>query len=157
MKKTILASALVVVTSPLWAGGQSISMDAVPAVALEVAKRAVPQVTLDKAGTEVSSDDVLEYELSGKNANGKQVEVDVTADGSIREIESEITPEEVPQNVVSKLKAYLPDFKPSFVEKSQRPNFIDWYEFEGVHNGREIDVEITASGGVIIIGDDAAI
>ena len=54
MKKTILASALFVTTSPLWAGGQSISMDA------------VPQVTLDKAGAEVSSDGILEYELSKK-------------------------------------------------------------------------------------------
>lgn len=109
----------------------------------------------EKAGIDFDENGQVVYELSGKNANGRQREVDVTAEGTLIEIEDEITMEEVPQAVQETLKRWLPNFAPTLIELSQRRNFQRWYEFEGKGpQGHELDVEISEDGERILIQTD---
>jgi hypothetical protein len=49
---------------------------------------------------------------------------------TVVEIEDEITMDQVPPAVKETLKRGLPQFTPTFSERSQRTNFQTWYEFE---------------------------
>ncbi len=88
--------------------------------------------------------------------DGKNIELDVHPDGRLDEIEREIAMGDVPAKVSTMMKAYLADFQPTKVELSQRPDMTMVYEFEGTHSGREVDVEISAAGDMIMIVDDNA-
>jgi hypothetical protein len=103
------------------------------------------------------SDIIRGPEFTGKDANGRQVEVDVLGDGKILEIEHEIGQDELPQAVLDATKPYLPDFQPKFIERSIRtgePVSI-YYELEGAGpDGKEVDVEVYESGGLVTIQQD---
>ena len=102
-------------------------------------------------------DGTATYELSGKGADGKMIEIDVLRDGRIEEVEQEITMEAVPEAVKKLMTKHMPNFKADKVEKSTRPNFEVYYEFDGQNGeGQELDVEIRSDGKRIIIQDDAA-
>lgn len=64
---------------------QEIAVSAVPAEVLAAARRAVPGFAVEEACTE-TEDGVLVYCLEGE-ANDKEWEVDVAADGKVLEIE----------------------------------------------------------------------
>jgi hypothetical protein len=134
-----------------------VEMSQVPMAARLAALRAASEFKLDKAGIDIDENGSVVYELKGKNAKGRQREVDVTAEGTLIEIEDEITMEEVPQAVKETLKRWLPNFTPTFIEKSQRANFQMWYEFEGkAPQGNELDIEISDDGERILIQTDTA-
>jgi hypothetical protein len=126
-------------------------MDKVPAHILMAAKAAAPGVKFQKAAVEV--EEVITYELAGKNGNGRQVEVDVTADGKVLEVETEVTLDEVPKEVIAAHKRRVPKLKPGFIEKSERPCGV-WYEIEGKEADMNTDVEISACGKHIVIEED---
>ena len=83
--------------------------------------------------------------------DGKAVEIDVSPDGRIHEVETAIATSDVPAAV---MKIIEPTFRVSSLRSSNEP--ARHYEFEGKVNGREVDVEVNASGTEIIIADDAA-
>jgi hypothetical protein len=60
----------------------SLPVSALPAAVIEAAKKAVEGIELEEGGVE----SVLVYELSGK-AVGREVEIEVTAEGDVLEIE----------------------------------------------------------------------
>jgi hypothetical protein len=138
---------------------QPIELAAVPFEVLHLAQGAVP-VPLTKAVVEVDPDGALVYELSGENDEGVHYEVDITGESEIREVEIEITEDEVPEAVKQALKTWVPDFKPTFIERSQRPVSFEgtWYEFEGTspQSPQELDVEIHEDGQRIVIQADLA-
>jgi hypothetical protein len=138
---------------------QSIELSEVPFEVIQLAQGAVP-VSLTKAAVDVDSDGVLVYELSGENAEGVQYEVDITGEGEIREVEIEIMEDEVPEVIKQALKTWVPDFQPTFIERSQRPMPFEgtWYEFEGTspQSPQELDVEIHEDGQQILIQADLA-
>ena len=63
----------------------SVPLDEVPAAVMAAAKNAVPGAKFDEAESEVE-DGVTVYELEG-TVDGEEVEVEVTADGKVLEIE----------------------------------------------------------------------
>ncbi|KGJ03008.1 PepSY domain-containing protein [Paracoccus sphaerophysae] len=134
---------------------KKMELSAVPAAAMEAAQKAAPGVTFES----VSMDDdegTDTYELVGKLASGKTVEVDVLADGTIEEVEEEIDAAAVPAEVKATLDKELAGFAPTMVEKSTRPQGKIVYEFEGSFEGKEIDAEIDADGSNFTRHDDMA-
>jgi hypothetical protein len=149
-----LAAAMALVASGVRA--ETISMDQVPAEARAAAMHAAGSVKLTEVGLDLNGGQAT-YEFTGKDTNDRQVEVDVLADGKILEIEHEIGQDELPQAVLDATKPYLPDFQPKFIERSIRtgqPVSI-YYELEGAGpDGKEVDVEVYESGGLVTIQQD---
>ena len=134
----------------------SVSMNDVPAEVRAAAQAAANGTRLEKVDLDLD-DGTATYELSGKGADGKMIEVDVLRDGRIEEVEQEITMDGVPEAVKKLMSKHMPNFKADKVEKSTRPNFEVYYEFDGQNgDGQELDVEIRSDGKRIIIQDDAA-
>lgn len=158
MRTTMLATAAAVALA-LGAGAaqaQSVDLKSVPPTVVAVAQAAVPGVEWSKAGVDVDMGTMTPvYEITG-TMGGKQVEVDITATGEIDEIERQVEMSAMPQKAQALLKAYLPQFQPTMVEHSTRKGGQIFYELEGQHNGRTVDVEVSEAGDVIMINDDAA-
>ena len=156
MKHVLIAAAAIALAVPAFAQEeQTITMDQVPAAAMTAAKANANGVEF----TAVAMDDdegTDTYELSGKMANGMAFEVDVLADGTLEEIEEQVEFSAVPEAVRTTLGQNLSGFEPTVSEKSTRPNDVVIYEFEGTHEGKEIDVEINADGTNYKFNDDAA-
>lgn len=134
---------------------KKMELSAVPAAAMEAAQKAAPGVTFES----VSMDDdegTDTYELVGKLASGKTVEVDVLADGTIEEVEEEIDAAALPAEVKATLDKELAGFAPEMIEKSTRPEGKVVYEFEGKMDGKDIDAEIDADGQNFKKNDDMA-
>lgn len=150
----ITAAALSLFVSPALA----LDLSEVPATILEVASHYAPDAKWDSAGTDFDTQLMAaEYEIAGKGADGAAIEVDVSPEGALHEIETEINADAVPAEVMALVERYLPGFAPSLIEHSARPNNVSFYEFEGMVDGREVDIEVNAAGTEIIIADDAAI
>lgn len=156
MKHITLAAALIGFAAPALAQEENvIAMDKAPKAAMDAAMAQAKGVTFDKV--QIDNDEATEtYEFSGKMANGMMVEVDVLADGTLEELEEQIDKSALPESVMATLTKNLPNFEPAFIEKSTRPNNLVVYEFEGKHDGKEIDVEINADGSNYKMIDDLA-
>jgi uncharacterized protein YuzE len=129
-----------------------------PAHIMEAAKAMSPGATFSAVGTDYDTQRMMpEYEVKGKTAAGADLEVDLGVNGDLFEIETVIAATDVPAPVMGLLKVYLPDFQASKIELSQRPNNVNFYEFEGMISGREVDIEIDATGNIIMIADDKAV
>jgi hypothetical protein len=150
----IAASTLVLLASPVLA----LELTQVPPHVLEVAKHYAPDAQWESAGTDFDTQTMWpEYEIAGKLPNGTAIEVDVTPEGNLHEVETVIEAAAVPEPVMKLIGVYLPGFTPTLIESSARPDNVTFYEFEGTVNGREVDVEVNAAGTEIIIADDSAI
>jgi hypothetical protein len=152
----LAAASAAAVLSAAAANAQSVEMNTLPPTIVAVANAAAPDVEWSKAGIDVDFDSLTPvYELTGSQG-GKQVEIDITPMGVVDEMETEIEMSAVPKAVQDMLGAYLPEFQATMVERSVRQHGVVFYEFAGQHDGREIDVEVSEAGDIIMINDDAA-
>lgn len=142
-----------IVEAPV-AGSKDVPLVLVPRAVLHTARVAFKAYA---GGGEVTSaqldgDEVLAvWEIAG-TADGRAVEADVRPDGTLAELEVEITGEEVPAAITSALAVWFPGFNAAgLVEKSIRPSEAGlpeiWYEFSGV----EFDVEVRSDGGAALV------
>ena len=162
MKTILITSAAIALALPTFAqttgGGDenAISMDEVPEAAMTAAQENAMGVEFETV--QIDPDNETEtYEFSGTKADGMMLEVDVLADGTIEEIEEEITMEEVPQAVSAALDSEASGLEPSFVEKSTREDGATIvYEFEGMLDGQEVDIEINEDGSGFVNNSDMA-
>lgn len=153
------------IATPLMMGGFALSVpamaantsvftleDDVPPEAVAAAKAAAPGVVFDMVTIEIEDGEVT-LELSGTDEAGNVVEVDVaTSSGwSVEEVETVIDLEEVPAVVMAALEAELPGYQPEKIERSDRPEGVTVYEFEGSNaEGALVVVEISADGQDLI-------
>lgn len=91
----------------------------------------------------------LNYEFGGEG-----FEIDITADGSLDEIERTADLSELPQEVQNTLEQFLQGFEPTTVETSTRPEGVMVYEFEGQLGDTQVDIEISADAEVMTINLD---
>lgn len=159
--KTILATtAILAFAVPTIAQEESqMSMDEVPSAAMDAARMEADTMGVSLENVQMDDDqDTMTYELSGMMENGMMFEVDVLEDGTVEELEEEIEMAAVPQEVSAALDENLPGFEPEFVERSTRPNEDGRvvYEFEGMHDGGEVDVEIDEDGSNYTLVEDTA-
>jgi hypothetical protein len=102
----------------------------------------------------------LIFEIRGRTREGRVREVDVFASGEVEEMEDEIQQAEVPQPVMQALQRWMPNFRPTKMERSERPvpgatgATFAVFEFEGQHGGVDVDVEVAADGSRVTIVDD---
>jgi hypothetical protein len=68
-------------------GEAEVALDQVPEAVMKAARAAVPGIVIEEAEREVENG-VLVYELEG-TANGKEYEIEVSADGKVLEIEED--------------------------------------------------------------------
>ena len=127
----------------------AVDMADVPPAAMEAATAEAGKLGLENAEfTSVALDDdegTETYEFLTTAANGKSLEIDVLADGTVEEVEEEIEMGDLPEPVLATLDSELSGFEPAMIERSTRPDKIV-YEFEGMHDGQEIDAEIDEDG-----------
>ena len=67
---------------------------------------------------------------------------------AIRADDETVTADEVPAAVKAALELHLPGFVPDEIELEDEDGMIV-YEFEGLHDGRELEIEISAAGEVL--------
>lgn len=133
----------------------------VPEKLLNAAREAVPGAEWTRA--EANYDlgkhpSLMVYEIAGKK-DGKEVEADIRADGSVEEVEEVIDMKDVPKPAVDLLNSEYPEFKATKVERSTRPyrsgRKAIWYEFKGTtKEGAPLDVEVTEDGKYFVVEAD---
>jgi hypothetical protein len=154
MKRAITLVAFALVSTSSFA----LELGQVPEHVLETARHYAPDATWETAGTDYDTQLMMpEYEITGTTEDGMSIEVDVSPEGKLHEIETEVEAGAMPEAASALLETYLPGFTPTLVEESTRPNNVTFYELEGQIDGRDVDVEVKEDGTEIIIADDAAI
>ena len=153
MKALLLSAATLALASIASAQEETtMTMEEVPAAVMDAANAANTMgVTFDA----VAMDEGV-YEFSGTMESGMGYEVDVMEDGTIEEVEEQIEASELPEAVSDALDTNLAGFTPDYVERSTRADGAIVYEFEGTHEGQEIDAEINADGSGFTQNDDSA-
>ena len=128
-----------------------------PDVSPEVVQVALTNLTrarLVSANTETEDDGSFVYEIQGVLHDGRRVEVDIEPEGAVLEVEVEFRKDQVPGAVLEAIERKLPGFEPVFIEASHSASFkVVAYEFVGNFGGAEIDIEVSADGRRIEIGD----
>lgn len=83
------------------------------------------------------------------------MEIDITSDGDIEEIEIEFRLEGVPGAVMKTIAAKLPgSFKPTVIGASHSASMqVTGYEFVGNMGGKQMDIEASADGRRIEVAD----
>jgi hypothetical protein len=155
MLRTLIVSATLAVAISPAAFAQDMKVEDAPAAVRAVALLAAGGLPLESVALDLDGG-IATYEFKTKTERGTQLEIDVTADGHIDELEEEITINDVPGQVTELLARHFPGLKPTFIERSTRGSLAVWYEFEGTHDGRELDIEVRSDGRVILIQDDTA-
>ena len=149
MTTTALALALVAPTLAFAQEENAVDMADVPPAAMEAASAEAGKLGLQDvqfASVSIDPDAGTEtYEFLTTAASGKSLEIDVLADGTVEEVEEEIEMGDLPEPVLATLESELSGFEPSMVERSTRADKVV-FEFEGMMDGREIDVEIDEDG-----------
>jgi uncharacterized membrane protein YkoI len=155
MRQILVAAALAALAVPALAQDeQKITMDQVPPAAMEAAKAKANGVEFTAVALD-NDEGTATYELSGKMQNGMMLEIDVLEDGTVEEVEEQVEMSVVPDAVKEALEKNLKGFQPEMAEKSTRPDMVV-YEFDGTHDGKEIDVEIQEDGSNYTMNDDLA-
>ncbi len=131
-----------------------IAMEDVPDIVLDMAMNTAPGVDFDRVSIEIENGVVI-YEFEAKDHNGCHIEIDVTEDGQLEEIEMEIAMADVPPAVAATLEKEAPGFRAEYVELSVRDGGgVYVYEFEGDIDGAPVDIEIAESGALVALSDD---
>ncbi|HEY9847407.1 MAG TPA: hypothetical protein V6D03_14585, partial [Candidatus Caenarcaniphilales bacterium] len=91
------------------------------------------------------------YEFSGRQRSGCHLEIDVIAPRQLEEIEIQLPNfTQVPERARRAVNRRLPNFEPSYVEESRRPQanggFAVFYEIEGTSKGQGYEATVDANG-----------
>lgn len=162
---SVVAFAVLLLVLPTLADDheQSITLKQVPAKVMKAAVAAVPGLKVEEATIEA----ILIYEVAG-DADGKKIEVEVTAEGRVIEVERgdddgddddddkdddeaehelAVPVETVPAKVREAALAAVPGLK--LTEAGVEAVLI--YELEGEAGGKEVEIEVTDEGDVLEI------
>ena len=148
----LTALAFAATLSTTVAAQQIIDVEDAPASALAVAEETAPGAEFDDVSVEVEAG-VTVYEFRGVDYAGRRIEVDVTEDGALEEIEMEEAAADLPAVVLEAIEAREPGFEVTKVETSVRANGDFAYEVEGLDGrGDFVEFDVTEDGE--IIGED---
>lgn len=150
----LLAGVLLFTTGIVSVSAQNVDIQIkdVPPQVLLSAKRVLPNAKWTMASWDLGDNGLPVIEVEG-TLNGKKVEVDVYTDGGIEEVERDISESEVPSEVMTALKKYVPGFQITSVNKSETSSVIDRYEF---HDANDMSVKIGEFGQRILITSEDA-
>lgn len=116
---------------------------------------ALGPATLVSANTETEDDGAVVYEIQATVQGGRKVEIDITPDGAVDEIEIEFRLEDVPGAVLNAIESKLPGFRAEFIEASHSSAMkVVGYEFVGMLGAEKMDIEVSADGRTITVADE---
>ena len=150
MTRAIAAASLSLLCATVASANTELALDDVPEKILDTAIRTAPGVTFDRVSIEIENG-VSIYEFEATDHAGRHIEIDVTEDGELEEIEMEFDFDDLPAVVTATLNDTVPGFTPDYVEFSVRqtaPIYV--YEFDGAYEGRPVDIEIAEDGKLLI-------
>ncbi|MEE2730211.1 MAG: hypothetical protein VYA55_05280 [Pseudomonadota bacterium] len=154
MKRSVAVAWAFAVGSVVAGESVTIELQAVPEPILQAATRAMPNAHFHSANTEQEAAGLV-YEIQGKTADGRALEVDVLESGQVEEIEVEFTRDLVPGAVLKAVEHQYPGFKIEFIEASHSASKkVIQYEFVGTMGGKQLDLEVSADGRRIVEADD---
>jgi hypothetical protein len=132
------------------ARGDDIEVAKVPASVRKAVDKAVPGAKWESAYSEMI------YELEGRDGKGRAVVVEVTDEGEVNDVSTEIPIKEVPEAVVAAFKAKMPRFKVTTVYESRQKGKVVGYSVEGRRPKDKDDVGLFVSpdGKTVEIDDD---
>jgi len=130
--------------------GEDLELSKVPANVRKAAEKEVPGGKFESASSQII------YELEGKDAKGRAVTVEVDDEGEVGEVSTELPVKDVPEAVLSALKAKMPKFKIETVFESKQDGKVAGYSFEGKRprDKDEIGVFVSPDGKTIEVEDD---
>jgi hypothetical protein len=140
-------------------GDTPVRLDELPKAVRQAAAAAVPGAKLTEAYRYIENGKTY-YELSGFDAQHRAVDVDLTPQGGVVEVQTEIPIREVPKVVVDAVKVKTRGQRMTFgvVQVVTSQGQVVAYQFEGVTSddddvevtvspdGRDVEVEIDDSG-----------
>jgi uncharacterized membrane protein YkoI len=128
---------------------ESVDLAKVPPAVLKAAEKAVPGGKLTKAAKETENGKTI-YEIAGKDAKGRDVDVSVTAEAVVLEVETVIPMSEVPQVVTAALATQAKEIKVSKAETVMKEGKLTAYEFAGKNaKGENVEVEVSPDGKTV--------
>lgn len=137
------------------AAAEEISLSDVPANVMARAEETAPGVTFTRVTVETENGARI-YEFEAVGPDGRHIEVDVTDQAVLEEIEMEIAEDDMPRDVARALERRFPGMSVESVEESVRAGGVFIYEIEGVTAaGASVSVEIAESGEIVSVSDRA--
>jgi hypothetical protein len=152
----VLGVALWTAATVLGVQEEKITLAKVPARVMSAANRAVPRVKWTEATKEIDEGETI-YGLSGKDASGREVAVNVTAEGKVVEIDTEIALTDVPQVVMSACRNKYPKFKPDGAMSIREEGKLTGYSLDGTMIGKdgvEVTIYVSADGKEVELEED---
>ena len=151
MRALAIVAATTMMTFAAQAQETEIPLSDVPEVVMDAAHLAAEGVTFKTVAVEDMGGE-NKYGFSGTMADGTQVDVDVSEEAEVLEVEHIITLDALPDDVQSILDAYVPNLTPTEVERTADDERAVIYEIEGKDaGGQDVDIEISWDGSEITI------
>ena len=138
-----LAAGLVWIASARADSEAPIALAKVPAVVVESARQAAPGVKLEKAVKSVEEGKTY-YDLIGRDAQGREIDVELTASGQVLGVGTEVPMASVPKIVLSALKTKSKGMRFTEAEIVTLNGRLIAYRLSG-RNSQGDDVEATVS------------
>lgn len=118
--------------------------DSLPAAVLKAAQAAVPAATIRETEQEME-DGTLIYEVEMHTTDGREIEVAVSADGTVLEVEEKVAEGDLPAGVRKTLTHVLPGGRTGELERKT----VTLFEVEKEIEGRSYELLMDASGRVL--------
>jgi hypothetical protein len=141
-------------TSQAADGDKKIALAKVPAKIKAAADKAVPGAEWSEA-TKSTEDGEVAFRLEGDDAKGRYVWVEVAADGTVNEVQTEIPLKEAPAAVRAALKAKMPRFKVTTVYEARQNGKVVRFDFEGKRPKNKEVISISFSPDGKPVEDDS--
>ncbi len=131
-----------------------IPVSEVPAAFRKAADEAVPRAQWDKGGREVVEGGETYYSLSGKDARGRDVEVQSDSDCGLSFVTTDIVEGDVPDIVMRALKKAAPQFHPTRFVEVTRGSKLEGYGFEGEPKDKVAGAFVDSDGKKVQLCDE---
>lgn len=156
MLRISMCVAVILATSGLFAGEESIALDKLPKAVLEAVKKRFPKAEIVEAAKETEGDKV-EFEVSIKDGETK-IDVMLTPEGKITLIEKVIAAKDLPKAVTEALAAKYEKATFKTVEEITKvtdgKEAVDYYEVLLVTADKKtLEVEVTPDGKIKKVED----
>ncbi len=143
--------ATLIASSVGWCKEEKVALKDVPAPVKQAVQKRFPGIEVMGAGREDADDGQVVFEMQLQDKQQK-IDVSITPEGAIREIEKQIDQAGVPQAVRKAVSEKYPKAKIQFVEQvilvTAGKEVLDCYEFKLAAEGKIREVKIAPDGQV---------
>jgi uncharacterized membrane protein YkoI len=147
----------IVFVSDIIAEEKAVPLEKLPKAVSEAVKKMFPKAKMIEASEE-EEEGKIKYEVTIKE-NNKKIDVSVTADGNIKELEKEIDLKDLPKAVTRALEKNYPksthQSAEAVFEIDDGKEELEYYEVQiKTADNKEIEVKMKANGTIVTDEDD---